>query len=140
MPAYNFQCQFVKAILEGDKPHTIRRRRKRPTKVGDVIKMYTGLRTKKARLFAEAVCVKVEPIVIWVDGLLTTSLTSQALSKEKVKEIARRDGFETTKEFFDFFKRYGKDYLDDFEIIWWDVKTLTPTLSLQGEGEGVRNG
>ncbi|NUQ86290.1 MAG: hypothetical protein HUU11_16415 [Anaerolineales bacterium] len=129
MPAYNFQRQFVKPILEGNKPHTIRRRRKRPTKVGDVLYMYTGLRTKKARLFAEAVCIDVVPVTIypfrgevwmtvndlpiWMDGL-------------EMRRLARRDGFESVSDFFEFFERYKKECLDDFEIIWWKPSELTP--------------
>ena len=126
MPAYNFQKQFVSMILDGSKVHTIRRIRKHPTKVGDTIKMFTGMRTKDCKKFAEAACINVEPIVIWpFSKLITKELTSQALSKEKVKIIAKEDGFDDVKLFFKFFERYGTECLPDFEIIWWDPKEIT---------------
>lgn len=125
MPAYNFQKQFVPMIVDGQKPHTIRKRRKHPTKVGDVLMLFTGMRTKSCRQFAEAVCVKVEPVVIWVDiKALTKSYTGQAFSKEKVKEIALNDGFDSVDSFFAFFELYKLGVLDDYEIIHWDPKTL----------------
>jgi hypothetical protein len=146
MPAYNFQTRFVPLILEGKKPHTIRRRRKHPTKVGDVIKMFTGMRTKECRQFAEARCVKVEPIVLWpFSKMMTKELTSQAFSKQKVAQIAKEDGFENAHDFFKFFERYGAECLMDFEIIWWDAKTISPTPTLpkleeHQFGEGVKAG
>jgi hypothetical protein len=41
MPAYNFKSEFARAVELGTKRQTIRRRRKRPTKVG-----YNGLRAR----------------------------------------------------------------------------------------------
>jgi len=133
MPAYNFQKQFVPMILDGSKPHTIRRRRKRPTKVGDRLYLYIGLRTKQCEMFAISQCVKVEPIVIWPFAkLLTKTMTGQALSKEKVKEISSRDGFDNVNEFYKFFERYGTECLEDFEIIWWDQGLLVPVGNRKG--------
>lgn len=124
MPAYNFKKQFVPMIIDGQKPHTIRKRRKRPTKVGDVLKMFTGMRTKNCFQFAQAVCTHVEPVIIYpsvgkimVDGAFMTDA--------EVNRLARRDGFESTKDFFMFFETtYGDYELDDFEIIWWKPGAL----------------
>ena len=119
MPAYNFQSRFVPMILDGSKPHTIRRRRKRPTKVGDVIKMFVGMRTKSCFQFGEAPCMKVEPIVIYPFEQRMLINGEFLLRKEELL-IIRDDGFEVMEDFYDFFKRYKRECLDDFEIIWWE--------------------
>lgn len=149
MPAYNFQKRFVPKILDGSKPHTIRKRRKRPTKVGDMLYLKTGMRTKQCFEIAQAVCVKIEPIVIHVvdkriEYVVRRDKNSRwyaELSRIQIQELALKDGFEMLDDFFNFFKLYKREVLDDFEIIWWDPKTLTPTLSLQGEGvKAVKDG
>ena len=43
MPAYSFKKQFAAAVKDGSKTQTIRKKRKkRPTVVGDKIILYTG--------------------------------------------------------------------------------------------------
>lgn len=119
MPVYNFYPQFVPLILDGTKYHTIRRVRKHRTKVGDTIKMSIGLRTKNYFLFVETLCVKIVPVVIWPykEHLIANIHTS-------IEKIVKDDGFEDTSQFFDFFKRYKRECLDDFEFIYWDPKAL----------------
>ena len=120
MPAYNFRERFVPKILAGTKPHTIRKRRKHPTKVGDILWLYTGMRTKGCKLIAGALCVRVEPIVIWplkrrIAGNIDFSMT----------QLAYADGFEGIDDFFAFFARtYHDEVLNDFEIIFWDTKRM----------------
>ncbi len=136
MPAYNFQKQFVPLIIDGQKPHTIRKRRKHPTKVGDVLMLFTGMRTKSCRQFAEAKCVKIKPLRIYVayksiyvydPESKNPSLTPEGwriMSDWEERRLAKRDGFNSRDEFYKFFERYKCDVLDDFEIILWDPKTL----------------
>ena len=120
MPAYNFQARFIQKILSGTKPHTIRKRRKHPTKVGDILWLYTGMRTKNCKLLAGARCVRIEPIVIWpfeerIAGNLDFS----------VNQLAAGDGFSSLHDFFDFFRRtYREKVLNDFEVIFWDTKRM----------------
>lgn len=57
MPALNFEAQFADAVESGEKRQTVRTARKdgRPhAKVGDKIRLYTGLGTPRCRLLAEA--------------------------------------------------------------------------------------
>lgn len=125
MPAYNFQRRFIPKIRNGQKPHTIRRRRKYPTKVGDTLKLFTGMRTKNCSQFAEAKCSKVEPLVIWVSiRKLSSSFGTGFFSSKRVKDVALNDGFDSVDAFFDFFKLYKSEILEDFEIIYWDTKTM----------------
>jgi len=129
MPAYNFQESFVVPIVELKKTHTIRRRRtRRLTAPGDSLMLYTGMRTKQARMFAASVCVKVEPVVIWpwAGKLLMADERGawHALNENELKGLAVADGFSDVAKFFEFFKRYAKECLDDFEIVHWDPKAL----------------
>lgn len=50
MGLYNFQSRFVPFIIAGKKTHTIRAIRVHPDKPGNTLYLYTGLRTKKAKL------------------------------------------------------------------------------------------
>lgn len=125
MPAYNFQKQFVPMIIGGQKPHTIRKRRKRPTKPGDSLMLYTGLRTKSAFMFAYSVCSKVEPVIIY-PTIEKMMIFGEMMRMPEVDALAKADGFESTHKFFEFFRKtYGEYELDDFEIIHWDLKALT---------------
>lgn len=125
MPAYNFQKQFVSKILSGEKPHTIRAKRKRPTKVGDPLMLYTGLRTKNAFMFAFSVCEKIEPIIIY-PTIRKIMVNDELLLAAETLSLAKSDGFETVGDFFEFFKKTYKEYeLDNFEIIHWSLDALT---------------
>jgi hypothetical protein len=121
MPAYNFQRQFVPMILNGSKPHTIRRRRKRPTVKGDRLLLYTGMRTKGCELITVTECAKVEPVIIY-PTLKKIMKDGEIMPADAVLKLAKADGFDTSNSFFRFFEyTYGDYELDDFEIIWWDV-------------------
>jgi len=119
MPAYNFKSQFAKAIRDGEKTTTIRPPRRRPTRVGDILYLYTGLRTKKADRIGAYRCVKVEPCVIH-PGRMDMRIGGLACTNRAIAEIARADGFASAKAFFEFFARtYGQDTLE-MELIAWD--------------------
>jgi hypothetical protein len=135
MPAYNFKKQFVEKILDGRKPHTIRRRRKHPTKVGDVLYLYTGLRTKNAVKFAEVRCCKILPIrVLRGAGVF---LDGRELSIVETDIFARKDGFSDGWDFFDFFDQYPFEVLNSqLEVIYWEPKELKSFVTmLKPEGD-----
>lgn len=48
-----FKPRFVDPILDGHKLHTLRNPRKVTPKVGEVLYMYTGLRTKYCKLITK---------------------------------------------------------------------------------------
>lgn len=127
MPAYNFMKRFVNPIRNGEKTHTIRRRRaRRLTVPGDSLMLYTGMRTPEAFMFAAGICTKVEPVVIfpWEGNVLVADERGawQRLNIEELRALALADGFDNAPEFFDFFKRYKRMCLDDFEIIHWELR------------------
>lgn len=120
MPAYNFRKEFSPMIKSGRKPHTIRKCRKRPTKRGDKLFLYTGMRTKYCEKIAEAVCTNVLPVTIYPTEK-RIELARAELGAEDVKDLAYRDGFDDVDSFFAFFRLYGKNKLTGFEMIYWDL-------------------
>lgn len=115
MPAYNFKSKFAPLVECGKKRQTIRKPRKTPTKPGQWLKLYTGMRTKKCRLLGEAICTKVTPIKIHQQFV---SLDGRNLAIEELIYLARVDGFTTPVEFLLFFeKTYGLPV--EMELIEW---------------------
>ena len=107
MGLYNFQARFVPFILSGRKTHTIRAVRAHPDKPGNTLHLYTGLRTKKARLLMRVPCVKVEEIAITSDAIFSTGtvfieIDGVILSPDEKEQLARRDGFKDFEEMLAF--------------------------------------
>ena len=118
MPAYNFQKQFARAIKAGFKKHTIRPKRKRPTRIGDKLYLYTGMRTKACEKLLETTCIDVIPVEIGKDYIILHDIKR---SLKRSEELAKMDGFKTAQEFFDFFKeKYGAFPIKDMEMIVWE--------------------
>lgn len=94
MVAYNFKPQFEKPIQAGKKRQTIRalgkRRHARP---GEMLQLYTGMRTKSCRkIMPDQRCAVVVGVVIEVrqDGL-TVNVGGEHV--EDLEGFARMDGF-----------------------------------------------
>lgn len=116
MGLYNFQKRFEVFIRRGDKTHTIRARRKHPDKPGNTLHLYTGLRTKHAKLIGRFVCTKVEEIEIEMrpakgNGVLTRGLyfpevviDGTELDATEKEAFARRDGFQNFTEMIQFWR------------------------------------
>ena len=116
MPAYNFEARFAPDVESGRKKQTIRRKRKRPTRVGDVLYLYTGMRTKQCRKLREATCIGVTDIIIQPDWSIT--LNERELMLIEANALARADGFPGLAEFCRFFEgRYGLPF--EGELIEW---------------------
>ena len=49
MVAYNFKDQFARLVEAGIKRQTVQLCRQRPTRVGDTLQLYTGMRRPGAR-------------------------------------------------------------------------------------------
>ena len=116
MPAYNFKQQFAEAVEEGTKRQTIRPKRKRPTKPGDRLYLYTGMRTKQCRKLGEATCTEVLDIEIQTSRV---TVAGEALSWAQMKLLASLDGFSDQEAFFQFFEdAYGLPFQG--ELIRWE--------------------
>jgi hypothetical protein len=120
MPALNFTV-FIDKIMSGEKTQTIRKERKKPIKIGDTLYLYTGLRTKKARLLKKVRCSKVREIYIdydtydiWLDG-------DEYLNKPTYMPFILADGFAGKNDFFDFFlQKYDYESFFDGVVIYWE--------------------
>ncbi|MCP4215980.1 MAG: hypothetical protein GY765_15105 [bacterium] len=121
MPAYNFKKTFADQVKGGLKKQTIRPVRKRQTRAGEKLKLYTGMRTKGCRLLRETTCLSVTSIEI---GPEYVKLNGQILGMDARKDLAKKDGFQTLAEFYNFFiQTYGIMTNADplkMELIEWD--------------------
>lgn len=142
MVAYSFRSRFVDPIMVGlglapphardvpPKMHTVRAiGKKRHARPGEVVQLYTGLRTKSARLIATAVCTRTAPIMIDFSALSTTEgvvavlIDGTLLTEKETIAFVRSDGFRTITDFVEFW--YGTHDFDKlFEgiIIYWERK------------------
>jgi len=107
MPAFNFKEQFAPDVESGKKRGTIRAFRndgKPHAKVGDTLMLYTGMRTKACRKLRDATCTKITPVHIaeW-GGFLCLFLDGVLILDDH--EFAKDDGFETSKQFYEFFEK-----------------------------------
>lgn len=101
MPAINFQKRFALDVETGRKKRTFRKLRKRQFKVGDMLYLYTGLRTKSCRKLGESICSNVERGEILEDG--TMKISGVELSLTDKETMARLDGFVSWKEMYSWF-------------------------------------
>jgi hypothetical protein len=108
MPAYNFKDRFAHLVESGEKRQTIRRLRKRGNpKPGDLLQLYTGMRTKLCRrLRPDEECIATEPITIGSCSMII--IQGRFLDFSEADSFARADGFGDIPEFVDFFEEnYG---------------------------------
>jgi len=85
MPAISFSV-FKGKLLSGEKCQTIRKPRKRPLKVGDVLHVFWKMRTKECEKLGVTKIVKIEHKSIY----------------EMTKEDALKDGFQNRGELIDW--------------------------------------
>ena len=127
MPAINFKKQFADDVECGHKRQTVRAPRKdgrAHAKVGDRLKLYTGMRTKGCRLLGEATVARIA--TIWMDAV-SMKLNGQHVfstlhSRDDPitdNEFAKADGFEGFTEMADWF---GDVHGLPFEgvVIYWN--------------------
>ena len=111
MPALNFKAEFAEDVEYGHKRQTVRAPRKdgRPhCKVGDTLKLYTGMRTKDCRLLGEATVtriarVKIEPTCMYVNDRLLPSAIYDRDCEQTDNEFAEADGFKSFTDMANWF-------------------------------------
>lgn len=126
----NFKQKFADRVECGDKRQTIRRwrtdgKRMRP---GDTLKLYTGLRTRNARLLRTATVESVASVrmdisenVIVVDG--------DRLDTERAAAFARADGFRCVSEMLDWFKnQYMSNDFEGYYVRWHLGSSARPEM------------
>jgi hypothetical protein len=122
MVLYGFKKKFALLVENGYKPHTIRDDRKtRHARPGEALQLYAGLRTKQCRklIDPDPICWAVLPIkinselkMLFIDGML--------IRNSELAELIRRDGFDDSREFWEFFQEPKPRSL----ICWREVDYL----------------
>jgi len=114
--ALNFIKQFADDVESGKRTQTIRKHGKRAAAaVGSIIKLYTGMRTKQCRLLGSGRVLRCQPIIIrpWVDEVLLHDWESDLWvifdSDKSLSTFASKDGFESTRAFFEYFETVADD-------------------------------
>jgi hypothetical protein len=119
MVALSFKPDFAFAIGAGRKTRTIRRVRKsgNPQR-GDVLQLYTGMRTSKCEKIRDATCTRGRPVTIdhtgvTLDGRRLYGGDAPAYRGGPQPEsydgdFARADGFDSFSGMLDFFEKHYK--------------------------------
>ncbi len=123
MPVYDFKAQFVAAVESGAKTCTIRPERDRPTKIGDTLYLYAGLRTKACRLIGTAICTDVCALSVSKRHIWSED-ARRVLTPTELDDLARDDGFQSVQEFFQFFIDTYElgEYAKPMELIIWKLQ------------------
>lgn len=131
MVALNFKAEFVDLIDGGKKTRTIRQVRKAGNpKRGDVMQLYTGMRTKKCEKIRDVTCTRVRPveidhIQIKLDGVTLWTGDAPAYqggpdAEHYEGDFARADGFGSFADLVEFFeKQYGLPFKG--QLIEWSL-------------------
>lgn len=133
MPAISYSKQnielyhFDKKILQEIKIHTIRRYRKRPFKLDDILYQYAMQRNKNGYKITENICLYVADIKIILNDILFKNYdikeicvfinNKKIMSQEKLNKLAKNDGFDYYSEFRDYFIKSGLPFRG--QIIGW---------------------
>ena len=111
-----FKKQFEQPILKGIKKHTIREDCLNRWGAGRFIHMAIGVRTPNYKCFKESKCISVQVIRITYDKYNKPNVivSGRTLNTIEVEQLAKNDGFPSTKEFYEWFN-------EDFhgKIIHW---------------------
>lgn len=101
MVAYSFKSGFVPLIQSGAKRQTIRAHRKRHARPGEMLQLYTAMRTKQCRkIIPDVRCVAVDEIIMpagcWTnkgdyDPILINGIP---VLLDDLEAFARADGFQ----------------------------------------------
>jgi hypothetical protein len=106
MPPLGFSV-FHDEVKDGKKRQTIRRHRKQPIKVGDALYLYWHLRRRDCHLLRKAKCIE--------------SFSKPWRMLKVYEDIAKRDGFNSSKEMREWFNKNHQAPNDEelFDIIRW---------------------
>lgn len=117
MVAFNFEKQFVPKILAGQKFATIRQNAK--CKPGDIMQLYTGMRTKSCELLAEKMCVDVLPIQVFEGGVGIPVDTKDTLKYAYyIGHCPKMLGFDSIDELLGFYKKHYTLPFESYLHVW----------------------
>jgi len=102
MPSLNFKQRFATLVESGQKRQTIRKMRKRRFRTGDTLYLFTGMRTAECHRLGTHCCISVHDVTITPEHI---EIDGRMLTAEETGKLAQADGFASTREFLDFFRR-----------------------------------
>ena len=114
MAAYSFKKQFSPLILAGTKAQTIRAERagrSRHARPGELVQLYTGMRTRQCTKLGEAQCIAVWPIELHLAVGIVFANDGWIRTDEDLDAFARQDGFRDWSEMVAFWKVEHPDAL-----------------------------
>lgn len=123
MPAYNFKECFAADVKSGKKRQTIRKERKRRTKPGDPLYLYTGMRTIYCRKLRFTVCravkhIDIGDIVVGAAQGITVDDKAMLSGSRAADAFAICDGFSGSGEMIEWFRAaYGLPFRG--VVIYW---------------------
>lgn len=113
-----FKKEFVAPILAGTKIHTIRRDANNRWENGMKIHFATGVRTKDYKQFKVRMCTGIQPIQIRPLLMAVRIGSNRIFQLPDIQFLAKKDGFRTVLDFFQFFQdNYGNFF--EGKIIHW---------------------
>jgi hypothetical protein len=122
MVAYSFHPRFVEPIRQGYKCQTIRGPRLRHARPGELIQLYSGLRTARAaKIMADPHCLEVMPVSIAFrpDGAIERIMAGGHPALD-LDAFALRDGFRDADEMAAFWRaQHGMLFRFDGVLIEW---------------------
>lgn len=139
MVSYSFKTRFADPILHGlgvpagprriyPKRQTVRAiGKKRHARPGELVQLYTGLRTKHAKKLGEAVCTRTAPIKIVFEGhhikYVDVYINGKLLTEVATRTFAQDDGFLSIDDFVMFWEHnHGIEKPFEGIIIYWEPK------------------
>jgi len=119
---FNFSPLFVDKVAAGAKLQTVRAWRKdgKVPRPGDRVRLYAGLRTRKARLLVDSVVVECFPVTMNLSDDEHPLLVSNGirLHRGEATSFAQLDGFPGFAAMADWFKRTHGEEFDGFCVRW----------------------
>jgi hypothetical protein len=120
-----FKKRFVEPINKGTKIHTFREEPKRMPKPGEILHMYTGLRTKHCELIGKDKTLKSMQmlLMIFTGGRISVFVDLKRLTKSVREELYVNDGFANEADFLAYWNPEREE--KKFEGIifhWTDLK------------------
>lgn len=115
MTAYNFMDWIAPKVLDGSKLHTVRANgKRRHAKAGDLLQLYTGMRTKNCRLLKEVECVGAWPVHLPCSakyGPMIWSINGRPMDTDTMFDFAVGDGFADVFDMTEWvLKTHGQDF------------------------------
>lgn len=135
MPALNFQARFADDVANGTKRQSVRAHRKdgrSHCRVGDTLKLYTGMRTKSCRLLGEATVTHVAPVKIEAthmkidDYRLPSTLWHRDQAQQTDNEFAEADGFSCFMDMAEWFHATHGLPFEGVVISWSELRGRGP--------------